>query len=261
MTKRAVPEDGPVFSVIVPIHNAEATLTTTLTSLRDQTFQNWEALLINDASSDGSLEIVERACKNDRRILLITDPEQHLPRRVAATRNLGISQALGQFIAFLDADDLWLPQKLTLQYKAFQDGADIVFSSYRRVDAAGHDKGIVHARPHVAWEDALAGNPIGCLTGAYRRASFPQARMPLDAWPEDYAFWLELLRGGSVAEGLSEVLAEYRLTAGSVSSNKLAAAYGVWRLLGKENISLARRVHGFLGYITSSVKRRYSHIL
>lgn len=251
----------PLFSVIIPVYNAEKTIEATVRSLQNQSYQDWEALIIDDASTDQSIEILSEIAAHDARLYLLNNPNQKQSHGAAATRNKGIEYAKGRYIAFLDADDLWLPEKLARQNKAFEDGADIVFSSYRRVDAAGRDKGVVHARTQVTWGDALAGNPIGCLTSAYRRATFPQARMPLDDWPEDYSFWLGLLRGGTIAVGLTEVLAEYRLSASSVSSNKLAAAYGVWRLLGKENIGLARRVHGFLGYITSSVKRRYSHIL
>lgn len=247
----------PLFSVVIPVHNAEKTIETAVRSLQNQSLQDWEALIVDDASTDRSLEFLSKIAAQDARLQLLSNPNQKQPFGSAATRNKGIEKANGRYIAFLDADDLWLPEKLTRQHEAFENGADIVFSSYRRVDASGHDRGIVHARPHVAWNDALAGNPIGCSTGAYRRATFLQARMPLDAWPEDYSFWLRLLRSGTVAVGLPEVLAEYRLSAGSVSSNKLASAYGVWRLLGQENISLAQRAHGFFGYFISSAKRRY----
>lgn len=246
----------PLFSVIIPVHNADSTIETTILSLQTQSLHDWEAFIIDDASTDRSAELVSKMAAQDARLRFFDNSDLTKPLGAAASRNKGIESANGRYIAFLDADDRWLPEKLARQHEAFLKGADIVFSSYRRVDAAGQDKGIVHARPHVLWEDALAGNPIGCLTGAYRRASFSKARMPLDAWPEDYAFWLELLRGGTVAVGLPEVLAEYRLTAGSVSSNKLASAYGVWRLLGRENISFARRTYGFLSYVTSHAKRR-----
>lgn len=246
----------PLFSVVIPVHNAEKTIEKTVLSLQGQKLQAWEALIVNDASTDCSAELLSRMAAQDVRIRFFKNVDQKKPLGAAATRNKGIENAKGRYIAFLDADDLWLPEKLTRQHEAFESGADIVFSSYRRVDAAGYNKGIVHARPHVVWQDALAGNPIGCLTGAYRRASFHQARMPLDAWPEDYGFWLGLLRSGTVAVGLPDILAEYRLSAGSVSSNKFASAYGVWRLLGKENISFALRARGFFSYITSNARRR-----
>lgn len=251
----------PLFSVIIPVYNAETTIEKTVQSLQNQSFQDWEALIIDDASTDQSVAFLAKMAAQDARLHLFNTPEKKRPLGAAVTRNIGIEKAIGRYIAFLDADDLWLPEKLAYQHKAFEDGADIVFSSYRRVDAKGQDKGIVHARSHVVWNEALAGNPIGCLTGAYRRASFPQARMPLDIWPEDYGFWLRLLRSGTVAVGLPEILAEYRLSASSASSNKLASAYGVWQLLGKENISFYRRIRGFLGYMTSSAKRHFSYLI
>lgn len=255
MTQGAPADTGYRFSVIIPFHNAERTLATTLASLRKQSFIAWEAFLINDFSTDGSLEIAQQACARDARLHLIHDARQVAPRGAAATRNLGIAQSRGDFIAFLDADDMWLPEKLARQYEAFQEGADIVFSAYRRVDMAGREKGIVCVRPRVGWDDALSGNPIGCLTGAYRRARFPHARMPLDVWPEDYGFWLSLLRDNVTAVGLPEVLAQYRVSPHSVSANKLRSALGVWHLLGQQNISTSRQVCGFIGYIRSSILR------
>ncbi|MBO9440141.1 glycosyltransferase family 2 protein [Sulfitobacter sp. R18_2] len=246
----------PIFSVVIPIFNAERTVETTIQSLQSQSIQNWEALIVNDASKDCSATLVSAMASRDPRIRFFNDLKRTNPRGAAAARNVGIENAEGQYIAFLDADDLWLPEKLSHQHTAFLGGADIVFSSYRRIDPFGRDEGVVTAQSEVTWEDALAGNPIGCLTGAYRRERFRDARMPTDIWPEDYRFWLDLLRGGSVAVGLPEVLAEYRVTSGSASSNKLASAYGVWRILKEENISLVRRMYCFAGYISSSTKRR-----
>lgn len=247
----------PLFSVIIPVYNAEGTIETAIKSVQNQVLADWEALIINDASSDFSAELASELAAQDPRLCLLENPDQANPLGAAAARNMGIENARGRYVAFLDADDTWLPQKLAYQHEAFLGGADIVFSSYRRIDAAEHSRGVIPARPRVTWQDALAGNPIGCLTGAYRRAAFPDARMPLDVWPEDYGFWLDLLRDGAVAIGLPEVLAEYRVTAGSVSSNKLASAYGVWQLLGRENISLSQRVYGFSSYLSSSARRRF----
>ena len=247
---------GPIFSVVIPVYNSEKTIEAAIQSLQSQSLQDWEALIIDDASTDNSAELVARMALQDKRLHFFEDVGQKKPIGAASARNKGIDNANGQHIAFLDADDRWLPDKLLFQQEAFLKGADIVFSSYRRIDPFGRDEGVVTAQSEVTWQDALAGNPIGCLTGAYRRERFRDARMPTDIWPEDYRFWLDLLRGGSVAVGLSEVLAEYRVTSGSASSNKLASAYGVWRILKEENISLARRIYGFAGYISSSTKRR-----
>lgn len=248
--------DTPLFSVVIPFRNASTTLPETLASLEAQTEQDWEAFLINDASGDRSVELVQTAARKDPRLKLIDDPQHSRARGAAATRNLGIDAARGAYIALLDADDLWLPSKLAAQRVAFEAGADIVFSAYRRVDHSGRCLGIVSAPAYVTWADALSGNPIGCLTGAWRRAAFPQARMPLLDIHEDYAFWLTLLRTGNTATGLPEVLAEYRVHPGSRSANKPRAAKAVWDILGMQGVSLPCRISGFLRYASAGITRR-----
>jgi glycosyltransferase involved in cell wall biosynthesis len=181
---------------------------------------------------------------------------QNAPRGAAASRNLGIDTANGLYIALLDADDRWFPAKLAAQRRIFESGADIVFSSYRRITHDGEPLNIVSAAARITWADALAGNPIGCLTGAWRRARFPQARMPERGMHEDYAFWLTLLREGAVAEGLPEVLAEYRVHPGSASANKLRAAHAVWDILGKQELGVMQRSLGFIRYAQRALIHR-----
>jgi teichuronic acid biosynthesis glycosyltransferase TuaG len=246
----------PLFSVIIPFHDAEATLPETLASLAAQTEPDWEALLVDDASRDGSLAIAMEAQARDPRLRVIHQAAQERPRGVAASRNLGIAAARGDYIALLDADDRWRPGKLAAQAARFAQGADIVFSAYLRVDPQGRSLGVVRARPRVAWADALAGNPIGALTGAWRRARFPQARMPARDMHEDYAFWLMLLREGAVAQGLPDVLAEYRVHPGSASANKRRAARAVWQILGTQGLGGPRRLLCFLRYALRGVARR-----
>ena len=247
---------SPQFSVIIPFRDAQSTLPEALASLAAQTDPDWEALLVDDSSRDGSVALVRAAAEADPRLRLIHDPAQSAPRGVAATRNIGIAAARGAYVALLDADDRWLPEKLAAQRRAFEAGADIVFSAYRRVDAAGRSLGEVPARPRVLWADALAGNPIGALTGAWRRARFPDARMPAREMHEDYAFWLALLRDGAVAHGLPQVLAEYRVARGSASANKVRAAGAVWGLLRDEGLPLPRRSLNFLRYAARALARR-----
>lgn len=246
---------GPVFSVIIPVHNAQATLNAALLSLQAQTETRWEAFVIDDASADGSLELARAAAARDPRLQVVHYPQTY-PRGAAASRNLGIARAQGEYLALLDADDLWKPGKLAAQRMAFEAGADIVFTSYRRIDPAGRDLGTVPAPARVTWADALAGNPIGALTAAWRRARFPQARMPLRDMHEDYAFWLMLLREGAVAQGLPQVFAEYRVQPGSASANKARAARAVWAILGTQDLSVPQRMVCFLRYASRSLLRR-----
>jgi len=246
---------APAFSVIIPVHDAAETLAQTLASLQAQTCTDWEAWLIDDASRDGSMALAKDHAARDARLNILCLP-QTAARGAGATRNLGIERARGEFVAFLDADDLWLPHKLETQAQAFAQGADLVFSSYERIDMAGHVLGHVRAAPRVTYRDALSGNPIGCLTAAYRRSRFAQARMPVRALHEDYPFWLSLLRQGVEAQGLAPVLAQYRVRRGSFSGNKLRAALSVWAILRDEGLPLPARVRGFVRYALRSVWRR-----
>lgn len=246
---------GPVFSVIIPVRNAQATLSAALVSLQAQTETRWEAFVIDDASTDGSLDLARAAAARDPRLQVIHYPQTQ-PRGAAASRNLGIARAQGQYLALLDADDLWRPGKLAAQLAAFEAGADIVFTSYRRIDPVGRDLGIVPAPARVTWADALSGNPIGALTAAWRRTRFPQARMPLRDMHEDYAFWLILLREGAVAQGLPQVFAEYRVQPRSASANKARAARAVWFILGTQDLGLVQRALCFLRYATRALRRR-----
>lgn len=244
----------PAVSVIVPFRNAAATLEATLDSLAAQRFGDWEALLIDDASGDdGPARVAVRAAA-DPRVRLIRSAT-HLG--VPGARNLGIRAARGRWIAFLDADDLWHPDKLALQVPVLQAGAPIVFSSYRRIDAAGRPLGTVQAPARVCWRDALAGNPIGCLTAVWDSAVFGRAEMPALDLHEDYAFWLRLLRGGACATGLPQVLASYRVSPGSHSAGKWRAARATWGILRREaGLGLPWAMLGFAGYAFGALRRR-----
>ncbi|WP_176559293.1 glycosyltransferase family 2 protein [Rubellimicrobium roseum] len=245
----------PLFSVVIPFRNAASTLPATLASLRRQTLEDWEALVVNDGSTDRGAALVVDLARQDPRLRLI-DEGGVAARGAAATRNLGIQASRGRYVAFLDADDLWRPTKLERQAEAFAAGAPMVFSSYQRMDGDGRALGVVPAAARVAWEDALGGNPIGCLTAAYDTDRFGRAEMPLLPMHEDYAFWLALLRDGAVAWGLPEVLADYRVRPGSVSANKVRGAAAVWRILGAEGVRPAERVLHFSRYVRTGLARR-----
>lgn len=246
---------APLFSIIVPFRNAAATLPHTLRSVQAQNLRDWEALLVDDGSSDRGPALVAELARQDTRIRLLQEDGMR-PRGAAATRNLGIRASRGRYIAFLDADDLWTPDKLARQLIAFEGGASLVFSSYRRIDMEGRALSVVRAKHRVAWADALGGNPIGCLTGTYDTRRYGRAEMPLLPMHEDYAFWLGLLRKGESAHGLQEVLAEYRVRPGSLSANKIKGAMAVWRILAAEGVGPLRRTINFAHYAKNAVWHR-----
>lgn len=238
----------------MPFRNAEKTLARAIKSISDQTFVDWEAVLVDDGSTDGSAAIAGQWAARDPRFRLL-----HMPRNLGAAqaRNSGIRAARGRWIAFLDADDQWLSHKLTTQLPLLEAGAPIVFSAYERVDLQGRVLGVVSARKRVRYHDALHGNPIGCLTAVWDRNYFGPAQFPACAMHEDYAFWLMLLRGGAEARGVPDVLARYQVAAGSLSSHKLQAARAVWQILRAEpGLPLWQALGGFASYAGGALWRR-----
>lgn len=218
----------PAVSVVTPVWNAAATLAGTVASVRAQGFADWELLLVDDASTDGSGPLARALAAADPRIRVLTLPENGGP---AAARNAGIRAARGRYIAFLDADDLWRPQKLARQIGFMRaEGHALTFSAYRRIAADGRPLGIVRPPPRVDRAELLKGNVIGCLTAVYDTAAVGRLEMPAIRRRQDYGLWLEILSRVPHAHALLEVLADYRVHPGSLSADKLGAVRATWAL-------------------------------
>lgn len=212
------------FSVIMPAYNGAATIARAIDSVLAQTDMDWELVVVDDGSHDATREIVAACAAREPRVHLLA-----LARNggVAAARNAGIDAASGRYIAFLDADDYWLPAKLALQRQAFVDGAAVVFGTYFRDGPNGRKR--VSARSRVDFRWLLRGNCIGNLTGAYdgeRLGRFHQR--PIGH--EDYLMWLQIVRKAGEAVGIAEPLAVYSAGGASLSSNLLRSARWTWAI-------------------------------
>jgi hypothetical protein len=217
---------APAVSVITPVWDAAETLEAAVASLQAQTRDDWEMILIDDGSRDGGSALAARLAAADGRLRLIGWREN---RGAAAARNAGIRAARGRFVSFLDADDLWWPQKLEVQIGYMErTGAPFTFAACRRIDAAGRPLGTVRVPARVDYARLLMGNVIPCQTAAYDRLHYGAVEMPDLRRRQDYGLWLRLLRAGGEAHGLPEVLADYRVRPGSLSANKLVAARATW---------------------------------
>ena len=244
----------PRVSVIIPFHNSARTLAATLDSLQQQTMPHWEGLLVDDASTDGSAALARGRAAIDPRLRLIKASRNLGP---AGARNLGISAARARFVACLDSDDLWRPEKLAAQLPVLESGVPLVFSAYEQIDASGNMLRRVRAPERVRYHDLLDGNPIGCLTAIWDRTYFGPVAFPLIPMHEDYAFWLTLLRQGGYGVGLPQVLAQYRVSGQSHSSQKWRAALAVWSILRSQpDISFPRTCLGFARYASRGLARR-----
>lgn len=218
----------PAVSVITPVWNAAATLEATVASARAQVRGDWEMLLVDDGSTDGSGALAARLAAEEPRIRLLGGTERRGP---AAARNEGIRAARGRYVAFLDADDLWYPEKLARQIGYMEAaGAPFTFAAVRRIDEAGRPLGVLNVPARVDHARLLKGNVIPCQTAVYDRQHYGAVEMPDLPRRQDYGLWLTLLARGGEAHGLPEVLADWRMRRGSLSANKLVAAGGTWRV-------------------------------
>ena len=224
-----------VVSIVVPVYNAEMYIEKTVEMVRRQTHSEWELILVDDHSSDNSLKILERLAVTDDRISLMCQEEG--VKGAANARNLGTQHACGQYLAFLDADDVWKEDKLEKELAFLKDkNAAFVFTSYEFGDenAAGTGK-VVHVPKTLSYRQALSRTVIFTSTVLFDRKKLPEELLYMpDVKSEDTATWWQILRAGYTAYGLDENLVTYRRPKKSLSSNKMAALSRIWNLYRKQ---------------------------
>lgn len=209
-----------MISIITPLYNAEQFIAKTYESVMNQTYVNWEWIIIDDRSTDDSLKLIRQLAKDDLRVQ-ISQNEKNLGS--GKTRNLAIRMAKGNIIAFLDSDDTWHPEKLERHVKFMLD-QNIAFShtSYGYLDEKGNKlKSTFHVSPRpVSYHDLLKRTEISCLTAMYNADMIGKFYMSEHMRKQDYALWLSILKAGYKSYGLDEELAYYRQRAGSATSAK-----------------------------------------
>ncbi len=222
-------------SIIVPVYNAGLYIEETIAMVQAQTYRNWELILVDDHSLDDSRERIEKyIAGGDKRIRLIARPANE---GAARARNTGIQNARGRYIAFLDADDIWMKDKLEKELAFMKEKqAAFVFTAYEFGDENAVRTGkVVHVPPVLTYFKALSRTVIFTTTVLLDtdKTGRELIQMP-DVKSEDTATWWKLLRNGFTAYGLDEVLAVYRRPARSLSSNKLEAIRRIWNLYRRE---------------------------
>ncbi|WP_179009489.1 glycosyltransferase family 2 protein [Winogradskyella forsetii] len=239
----------PLVSIVTACYNSEKYISDTINSVLNQTYQNWELLLVDDCSTDASISIIRSFEKADKRIKVYKLTENSGP---AVTRNKAIKEAKGRFIAFLDSDDRWLPDKLEKQI-AFMlaKGYSLTHTGYELIDESGKTLNkIIRPTTVLSYNDMLYSNKIGCLTAVYDQKQLGKIYMPLLLKRQDYALWLKILKTGEKAYGLSEILSQYRKTESSLSSNKINLIRWNWKLLREvENMSFIKSAY----YLTCNI--------
>lgn len=213
-----------LISIIMPLYNAAVFLEIAVQSVLKQSYTQWELLIVNDVSTDDSLKIAEKFAEKDERIRLFST---EVNQGAAYCRNLATQNAKGDYIAFLDADDFWFPEKLLLQLRFMQKNACAVsFHDYVQVDEAGKSLGKrIKALPILPYKKQLKNNYIGNLTGMYNVKKLGKIEIKFLRKRQDWALWLEAIRRAKKpALGMSKSLAAYRITQSSLSANK-------WKLI------------------------------
>lgn len=220
---------APLVSVIMPAYNAQEYIEKAIRSVLDQTVADLELLVLDDGSTDNTCEIVEALSAQDSRIVLIRN-ERNLG--VARTRNRGLEQFQGRYVAFLDSDDVWHPEKLETQLARMQEtGAYLVYSSYAIVDGAGGKVSADYLVPEkVSYKQLLKENLIGCSTVVLSSEIAKKFRFNPEYYHEDYVLWLQILKEKYVVAGCKAVLVDWRYVEDSRSYDKLNSAKKRWNI-------------------------------
>lgn len=224
-------EGQPLVSVVMPAYNCAAYIAEAIDSVLRQTYENWELLIVDDGSEDGTAEVVGRY--TDPRIRYSRNPENS---GAAVSRNNGIAAAGGEYIAFLDSDDVWLPEKLERQIAFMrQNGIAFCCAAYEKMDEAGKRTGRKCVPPKkVGYTGCLLyGNSIGNSTAVYDCKKLGRVYAPDIKKRNDFALWLKVLRLEERCFGMRDVLACYRVRAGSISSDKRSLFRYQWELYRK----------------------------
>ena len=245
---------NPLVSIITPAYNAAEFLGETLGSIRSQSYENWELVIVDDASTDGTWEMIEGAAMEEPRIRAFRNESN---RGVVFTRNRALDEAKGRFVAFLDSDDLWEPLKLEKQVAFMLSGSHaFTYTSYENFYEDGRSK-VFNAVPFMTAKDNIKNTAIGILTVMIDREAVGEFHMPDLEHGEDTATWQLILERGFTACGISEVLSHYRVRGTSLSGNKLSAARKKWHVYRDYyHFSIPKSAYYFICYAFNALKRR-----
>ncbi|MGG1634060.1 glycosyltransferase family 2 protein [Paenibacillus sp. NRS-1760] len=253
------PKGKKLVSIIMPAYNCEKFVDKAINSVLSQTYNNWELIVIDDASKDNTVSIVEEFSDLDNRIHFYKNEEN---KGVSATRNRGISIAKGEWIAFLDSDDLWDSSKLEKQMiVAERCDAKFLFTGSSFINEEGNSyKGVFEVPSKVSYKSLRNHNVISCSSVLISKLFFSNIKMEDDSMHEDYAVWLKVLKIEKFAYGINEPLLIYRISRSSKSGNKiktLRMTYKVFRFVGENKVN---SIYFTFRHVLSSVLKKYIKI-
>lgn len=249
--------DGILCSVIMPAYNCQSYIAEAISSVLRQEHILLELIIIDDCSDDQTYSVAQGIALEEPRVRLYRNSQNI---GVAATRNRGFDLAGGEYIALLDADDIWFPGKLATQLQLMeQQGGNVCYSSYSFIDEHGKDIRTPYIVPvSFTYSQFLMQNYIGCSTAIFSRSLLEGHRMCTAYAHEDYVFWLELLQSGAVACGVSEPLVKYRVLSSGRSADKGKAAQNRWKIY-REFLKLnpLQAAYYFTGYTLLGFRKHF----
>jgi len=247
-------ENSPLVSIVMPAYNSENFIADSINSVINQSFKNWELIIINDKSTDDTLNIIKKIAVNEKRIKVLEN-EKNLG--VAESRNRGVLSAASDWIAFLDSDDLWTEKKLEKQMSEISNNPDIKFSftgsAFINVDGKAYGY-ILHVPKIIQYKELLKQNLISCSSVLIRKEYLLGIKMLNEDLHEDFLTWLMVLKDTD-AYGIDEPLLIYRIAKGSKSANKIKALVMNYRVYKRAGLNLFERIYYMCFYIIKSFKK------
>lgn len=243
-------------SVITPVYNSENYIEKTISSVLNQTYKNLEIILVDDCSTDRSKEVIKDIEKNDTRVKYVRLEKNS---GAAVARNKGLETAKGQYVAFIDSDDVWKEAKLSKQLEFMKkQGAAFTYTAYETLTEEGNILNQhVHVPEKMDYSSLLKNTAIACSTVIIDKKVTGDFYMPLVRKGQDTATWLQLLKRIDYAYGYDEVLSSYRKVAGSISSNKIEALKRTWNTYYNiEKLPFYKAAYYFLFYTFNAIKKR-----
>lgn len=242
-------------SIITPTYNSEKFLDDSIKSVLGQSYTNWEMIIIDDFSEDNTQDVVKKYSDNDFRIKYF-----RLSKNcgAAVSRNEAIKRATGDFIAFLDSDDIWQKDKLKKQIE-FMKNNNYAFTctAYSQIDVDGNDLNkLFSVKKKANYNDILLSNPVGNSTVIYNKKYIGKIVIPDIRKRNDDALWLKILKVEKYIYGLPEVLVKYRVRRDSISSNKISLIKYHWILYRDiEHLSVFKSLYHIAIWIIIKITR------
>lgn len=246
--------DFGMVSIIMAAYNAEKTIEQAINSVLNQTYTDFELLVVNDCSKDRTVELVKRIAATDGRVRLVSNATNS---GVSYTRKHGLKESNGSWIAILDSDDAWAPDKLEKQIELQKrTNADLLFTGSAFMDSDGQPiDWYLHAPAEVTYRQLLKQNVLSNSSALVRKELYAKYYAIGDGMHEDFAIWLSILKEGKKAYGVDEPLLIYRIAKSSKSGNKVKAARMNWNTYRYVGLNLMEAIYYECWYIFNGIRK------